>query len=327
VVCIHQKSKYLYCGIDMHKEMHVAVIIDAWTNIIGKVICENRPSKFDQFLQEVRTIANGSIIVFGLEDTRGYGRSLAMYLTGHKLTVKQVNPAYTSAVRLSSPTVFKDDDQDAYCVARVLRDMIDRLPDAAQQDIFWTIRQLVNRRDALVKSGAMLQNQLHGQLMHNYPSYKKFFCDIDGKTASWFWDNYPSPICLLKVTPEQLGEELREVSHNACSIKKATEIISLVQADGNTIREFQRERDYIVKTIIQEIKHKKTQIVGIDTELEKLIPLTGYKLHTMPGIDLNMASRIISEVGDIDRFPNSDKLARFAGLSPVWFMSAGKGYE
>lgn len=311
----------------MHKEAHVAVIIDGWTNIIGKVTCENRPAKFDGFLQEVRKIAAGVPVVFGLEDTRGYGRSLAMYLTGHKLTVKQVNPAYTSAFRLSAPMTFKDDDQDAFCVARVLRDMLDKLPDAGQADVFWTIRQLVNRRDALVKSGVMLQNQLHGQLYPNYPSYKKFFCDIDAKTALWFWENYPSPACLREVTPEQLGEELRKVSHNACSTRKAQDILSLVDADGNTTRDFQRERDYIIKTIVQELRNKKEQISGIDGELEKLIPLTGYKLHTMPGIDLNMASRIISEVGDIERFPNSDKLAKFSGLSPVWFTSAGKGYE
>jgi len=311
----------------MHKEMHVAVVIDAWTNIVGKVICENRPAKFDKFLQEVRAIAGNSPVVFGLEDTRGYGRSLAMYLVGHKLTVKQVNPAYTSAVRLSAPMTYKDDDQDAYCVARVLRDMLDKLPDAQQADVFWTIRQLVNRRDALVKSGAMLQNQLHGALMHNYPSYKKFWSDIDGKTGLWFWENYPSPACLLEVTQEQLGEELRKVSHNACSTKKAHQILALVEGDGDTTRDFQRERDYIIKTIVQELKYKKEQIIGIDGELERLISLTGYKLHTMPGINLNMATSIISEVGDIERFPNADKLAKFSGLSPVWFTSAGKGYE
>lgn len=34
---------------------------------------------------------------------------------------------------------------------------------------------------------------------------------------------------------------------------------------------------------------------------------------------------IISEIGDIRRFPNADKLANFAGIAPVNFSSAGKG--
>jgi len=109
-------------------------------------------------------------IVFGLEDTRGFGRNLAAYLVGRKFEVKHVNPAYTSAVRLANPIIYKDDSYDAYCVARVLRDMVDTLQDAKHEDIFWTIRQMVKRRDLIVKSNVMNKNQLHSQLAYSYPS-------------------------------------------------------------------------------------------------------------------------------------------------------------
>jgi len=58
---------------------------------------------------------------------------------GRKFEVKHVNPAYTSAVRLANPIIYKDDSYDAYCVARVLRDMVDTLQDAKHEDIFWTV--------------------------------------------------------------------------------------------------------------------------------------------------------------------------------------------
>lgn len=45
----------------------------------------------------------------------------------------------------------------------------------------------------------------------------------------------------------------------------------------------------------------------------------------MPGIDLVTAAYLIEEIGDINRFPSPDKLARFAGVAPVLFSSAGKG--
>ncbi|EGO65275.1 IS110 family transposase, partial [Acetonema longum] len=208
-----------------------------------------------------------------------------------------------------------------------LRDMIDKLPDANHQDIFWTIRQLVKRRDALVKGTTMLQNQLHGQLMYHYPSYRKFFCLVNSKTALYFWETYPSPKHLQAVTAETLADGLRSVSRNACSMEKAQTILDLVAADGDTHREFQPERDFIVKSIIHELRYKQQAIEGIDGELKNLLPLTDYKLDTMPGINLNTASHIISEIGDINRFPTSDKLARFAGIAPVLFSSAGKGKE
>jgi transposase len=278
-------------------------------------------------VKDIKVIAGELDVVFGLEDTRGFGRNLAVYLTGHKHTVKHINPAYTSAVRLSAPTVYKDDSYDGYCIARVLRDMIDTLPDAKHQDIYWTIRQMVKRRDAIVKSMAALQNQLHSQLMYNYPSYRKFFCDVDGKTALHFWGSYPSPGCLAGMTAEMLAEDLKAASRNSCSIRKAQEILTLVESDGSTKRDYQTERDFIIRSIVKEIQFKKDEIKEVDGELEKLVPVTGYRLHTMPGIDLNTAGHLISEIGDIDRFPNSDKLARFAGIASVLFSSAGKGKE
>ena len=36
-------------------------------------------------------------------------------------------------------------------------------------------------------------------------------------------------------------------------------------------------------------------------------------------------AKLLSEIGDIRRFPNADKLANFAGIAPVNFSSAGKG--
>lgn len=47
--------------------------------------------------------------------------------------------------------------------------------------------------------------------------------------------------------------------------------------------------------------------------------------ETIPGIDLVMACKLLSEIGDIKRFPNADKLAKFAGVAPVKISSSGKG--
>lgn len=43
------------------------------------------------------------------------------------------------------------------------------------------------------------------------------------------------------------------------------------------------------------------------------------------GIELVTASALIAEIGDVRRFPNANKLARFAGIAPVYFGSGGKG--
>lgn len=86
--------------------------------------------------------------------------------------------------------------------------------------MYWTVNQLVQRREALVKSSSALKSQLHVQLAYNYPSYNKFFSEIDGKTALAFWEKYPSASKLKDATLEELSQLLIKNSHNYYTVKK-----------------------------------------------------------------------------------------------------------
>lgn len=137
-------------------------------------------------------LEEGMTPVFGLEDVGGYGRSLAQFLTDHGQVVKEVNPALSYAERKCHMTTQKNDSWDAECVACILLYKLNHLLDAKPHGLFWSIQQLVTRRNALVKAQGALKNQLHIQLSHNYPSYKKLSSEVDGKTALAFWKQYPS---------------------------------------------------------------------------------------------------------------------------------------
>lgn len=120
-------------------------------------------------LEKVRRVARGLQPVFGLEDVGGYGRSLAVFLLEKSQAVKEVNAALSYTQRISHPTTQKSDSWDAFCMACVLLARLEELSDANPQDVYWTLGQLVNKRDALVKASSTLQNQLHTQLSHHYP--------------------------------------------------------------------------------------------------------------------------------------------------------------
>ena len=323
---MHNRQNYLYVGVDLHKEHHTAVIINCWQEKLGEIQFENKPSTFSEFLLEVETyVSNGLSVVFGLEDVGGYGRALAKYLVDHEQVVKEVNPALSFLERKSQVMIQKNDSWDAECVARILVNKFNQLPDAKPNDLFWSIQQLVSRRNALVKAQSALKNQLHIQLNHHYPSYKKFFSELDGKTALAFWQQYPSPSCLEGANIKQLTAFLLDVSNNTCSVKKASEILKLVKEDGHTMKEYQETRDFLVRSIVRDIEFKKTEMKYIERELKQLVKLLDYQLETMPGIELVTASALIAEIGDVRRFPNANKLARFAGIAPVYFGSGGKG--
>ena len=324
---MHKKQNHIYVGLDLHKDTHTAVIIDCWDEKIDSITIENKPSDFTKLMNKVKKHAGNLTPVYGLEDVHGYGRSLAVFLIERGMIVKEVNSALSFMERMSYPTTKKSDDWDANCIASVLLRKLDTLPDANPQDLYWTIKMMVNRRDAIVKSVTTLTNQLHENLNYNYPSYKKFFSDVNGKTALAFYEKYPSPKHLQGVNDEELAEFLRKPSHNSCSTRKAKEILDIVESDGDTTREYQESRDFIIQSIVRDIAFKSEEIKKVEAEMKKLLKLLDLKLETIPGVDTVTAISLVAHIGDIKRFRNADKLAKFSGIAPVNFSSAGKGKD
>ncbi|MDB2104755.1 IS110 family transposase [Clostridium paraputrificum] len=324
---MHKKQNHVYVGLDLHKDTHTAVIIDCWEEKLGSITIENKPSDFTRLMNKVNKVAGNLTPVYGLEDVHGYGRSLAVFLIERGMIVKEVNSALSYMERMSYPTTQKSDDWDARCIASVLLRKLDTLPDANPQDLYWTIKMLVNRRNSIVKSITNLTNQLHENLNYNYPSYKKFFSDVNSKTALAFYEKYPSPKHLKGVTDEELAEFLRKPSHNSCSTRKAKEILELVESDGDTTREYQEFRDFIIQSTVRDIAFKSEEIKKVEVEMKKLLKLLDLKLETIPGVDTVTEIALVAHIGDIKRFRNADKLAKFAGIAPVNFSSAGKGKD
>ncbi|MCO1604370.1 IS110 family transposase [Desulfosporosinus nitroreducens] len=147
----------------MHKETHTAVMVNCWNEKLDVIVIENKPSEFNKLAKRVNKMAVklGLSPIYGLENAYGYGRSLAVWLIEKGYTVKDVNPSLAYDQRKSAPMMKKNDEHDAYCVATVLINQLHTLPDAKPEDNHWTLSQLVNRRDTLVKDGIRLKNALH----------------------------------------------------------------------------------------------------------------------------------------------------------------------
>lgn len=216
-------------------------------------------------------------------------------------------------------------DSVAQCVARVAINELNKLPDAMSEDMYWTLSQLVNRRANLKTHHIRLKNQLHEQVCVAYPSYKQFFQDIGRPTALYFWEHYPSPRLLRGKTVEELAEELIPVSHNQFSTRKCQIILDAVKADGDTTRDYQPERDEITRGLVKDVRHYVEQLEAVDKSIADFLPRFECPLNTIPGVSDTTVAKLLSEIGDIRRFPNADKVANFAGIAPVNFSSAGKG--
>ena len=133
---MYDKTKYIYVGLDLHKEQHTAVIMDCFNEKLGEITFENKPSEFTKLITKCKKHCTDSKgIVFALENSYGYGRGLAAWLIERDYIVKDVNPALSYAYRKSVPQYKKNDSYDAQCVARVAINELNKLPDAMSEDM------------------------------------------------------------------------------------------------------------------------------------------------------------------------------------------------
>ena len=248
---------------DIHKETHTAVLMTYMEERIGEIKIENNITGYKRLHAYVEKHRKNLTPLFGLEDVTHYGRNLAIYLLEKEYSVKEVNSALSYRERMSYPSTKKNDTWDSRCICAVLMRRYEVLPDANPQDYYWTMKHLVNRRNALVKANTALLQQFHDQIQNSYPSYKKFFHEIDCKTSLAFYEQYPSPGTLENVTDEELGGFLRVPSHNACSTNRAMKILDLVCQDAVKERDYQFGRDAIVRSIVRNMRFNRQ-------ELEKL---------------------------------------------------------
>lgn len=317
------RENYIYVGIDLHKEVHYAVILDCWNNKLGEIEFANKPADFPKLIRKVKKYCvDGKQVVFGLENAYGYGRNLAKWLLEKGYIVKDVNTSLSHREAKHRATFKKSDQDDARAVAIVTINMFHELPDACPNDAYWSLGQLVHRRDNIMSHIIRLKNQLHEHLCISYPSYKKFFTDIGRPTALYFWEQYPSPRHLKGKTVEDLRDELVPISHNRCSTKTCQNILDNVKKDKALENDYQDSRDMIIRSLVKDLKHYEEQLKEIDEEIERMYNSMGCTLTTIPGVSTLTAAKLVSEIGDIRRFPNPAKLAQFAAIAPLKISSA-----
>jgi transposase len=316
VEAMEKINSYRFIGVDTHKDQHTAAVIDCFGQCLGIVEIPNNPNYFDELINQIKVYTNGHQLAFGLEDTGGLGRSLAHFLTTSGMLVKEVNPTLTERRRRTRPHPEKSDPQDALSIAKTLRDEFDSLPDVSSNELYVAIRDLSLHRDSLVKEQTKLKNRFHSLVRELYPMYESMFKNPFSKAALAFWQRFPAPSALMYIGTKRLASFLRKHSNNTVSTKRAEEILKVVEP-SSTSSLLEETRASIIKDIVARISSIQNDLEKINAQLKILITKTDYKLSSLTGVDTAVSAKIISSVGNINRFSSASKLAKFAGIAPL----------
>lgn len=73
----------------------------------------------------------------------------------------------------------------------------------------------------------------------------------------------------------------------------------------------------IIKMLVRQIKNNNKRLEEIEIEVLDVYDKIGEKLHTYPCINKLSSAYILAEIGNINRFKSSSKLAKYSGIAPV----------
>jgi len=111
---------------------------------------------------------------------------------------------------------------------------------------------------------------------------------------------------------------------------KTTEVSDLFGVRGrkilaNLLDEFPIQTRYATEALIEELDHLQAKIEELEGRIAELFGgIQAIELiQTLPGVALILGVVILTEVGDIERFPSASQLASYAGTTPRVHASGG----
>jgi len=296
------------CGIDVHKSFLVATIVSV-TKLRTLTYKKERFSTFNKDLLKLKKwlIENNCYDVC-MESTGKYWVPVLNVLEPD-LHVVIVNPKWVKAVKGN-----KDDVKDSKWIGELFCFGLVRSSFIPSKDIR-ILREYTRYRYKLVNMRSSEKNRFQNGFTVCNIALDSVVSDMFGKSAS-------------EITNYLLTDENPNAEHCATMLhrslkKKAVAVVESIEGFQLT-----EEQKFRMRQVLHHKEYLDLAIELLDTKLESLTkPYTAAikLLCTIPGLDSDSATTIISEIGtDMSQFDSSKRLCSWAGLTPGNNQSAGK---
>ena len=310
----------LYIGIDVASEKHNCCMLDDQKHVLCEFSFANNMEGYGELLEKIQHPAIPENVKrhIGLEATGVYGENLTAFLRRNGYEVTTFNPL-TVKKQLTATTLrkTKTDKSDAKFLATMLaRDNYE--PDAPILYHISELKSLSRRRFLLVKKRSGAKNVAKMLITKLFPEYSKFFSDTFGTTSMAILMQYPSAKELALCRPSSLAKLMEKMSRGRFGKEKAKALVELAQ---KSVGVYSHADALSLSMSLEEIEFYTKQIKRIENEIHLIFADHPSPVLTVPGIGETMGAMIVSEIGNIERFSNANKLLAFAGLEPSIYQS------
>jgi transposase len=258
----------------------------------------------------------------GLESTSVYSFHPSMFLhhdeelKGFGAQVFVMNPKQIANFKKSYADMNKTDEIDAFVIADYLRFGRNQLS-IVKKSQYVALQHLTRSRYHLIKS--MTKEKQHF-LQHLSFKCSTFSQEVDSSVfgnamMELFLEKY-SLDELAQMPLEELALFLQEHGKNRFPDPKsvAASIQRAVRSSYRLDKVVEDSLDVLLGTSIELIRSMQKQIKEIDKTITRLMAGLSQTLETIPGIGPVFAAGILAEIGQIERFEDESKIAKYAGL-------------
>lgn len=308
-------------GIDIAKRKHEAAVIDGDGNTIIKPFSfTNDCSGYNRFLGRLRRAKLAlNDVSFAMEATGHYWLALFSRLQKEGFRVQVINPVQTNSIRSFYIRQAKTDPRDALLIAEVIR--FGRFSESAlHPENLYELRELCRGRHAIVSMQSDVKRKVIALLDQVFPEYEKFFTDTFGDTSMAVLQACPTPKELVGMDIDELCKLIQKPSRKRFGMAKALELQEIARNSFG----FDLASDVfstMIKLYVQHIAFLKGQIAEMDRKIADIMDSLHSPLMTITGVGPTLGAYILSEIGDIGRFPSAAKLAAYAGIDPTMRQS------
>jgi transposase len=327
-----------YVGIDIAKSFHVTCILDQEDKVLKSSLkFNNNEEGFEKILLVLNSIDEKSNFLIGMEATGIFFENIYLYLKEKGFNVVLLNPYQTNRFReMDTMKKVKNDNIDALMIAALIKS--GRYSKAyVSEDTYQGIKSLYRHKASLQDELKKHKRQVSTLLAVVFPEMEQVIRDPFNVSGLALLEKYPTAKHYAHATVQRILKTFRGIKGNNFNEEKAGKLLTLAkhsvyQGNGKD------ERAYVIvshlraiKFLNQEIEETENQMLllfnqqpTLDSHEEQEVMDIIDNLRTIPGVSDKTIFALMSECGDLSRFPNQNSLIGYLGLYPTLEQSGNK---
>ncbi len=299
-----------YCGIDVAKAKHTAVVIDdAGAIVVPAFNFENSRDGFTEF--DARLAGLDGDVTVGVEATGHYWLALYEHV-GRSRQLMVLNPLQVATYRKNGIRKCKTDKTDAVWIADLMR-IGHVTPAAVPMDTILQMREMTRFRHHLTEVISDCKRKVLSVLDRVFPEYESLFSNVFVAASRKLLSMTADPQELAEFDLTELSNVLKKASRGRMSKTKAQEIQDAARtsigvgflADAARIE---------IGCLIAQIELLLEQRTLVDAKIEEFMETFSTHITTISGIGNVTGAKILAEIGDVNRFESLEQLVAYAGI-------------